>query len=835
MSSNPKRFLPNHDNSTSREKPPAKRYRQDDGIVGAGQPVSHPQHTALPQNGEHASTLIDTELPADNCASAPQSASDLNDGHCEVDLLCFGMLCDVQIQLGIIRPENLLNLRTHWSDNENFKVLKVILNSSHCAIQTEDATSIALLNLKTFRALTSEVEISKLFCISLIRQDDLEQGLISSTSLRPSQSHKISCCMDLIICGPQIIRDTLSRSLSRSRLFLQHPRFVPEHKVYDNPHYLGLSGSKLQEGAVLPPLLLKSTTPESEKRTSVPAGSEQVIEATEILSHIAVRCDLKETEMDGGLIKTNLLRHQKEGINFILRRESLSPDDENSLWRRHYSFETEPLYHHRISGARSPVPRDSPGGIIADDMGLGKTLTMICAIVSSLQQGATEPKESISLTIEPRSRRIPSKSTLIVLPTAYFSQGGGVLERFYWYRLVLDEAHTIRNSATKQFQAIMKLSARIRWCITGTPIQNSIEDLGSLLKFLRIPFLEDSTNFRKYIIGQTAVAGAISRRGLDNLKLILGVICIRRNASASDLTAHDTIHKEVRVDLTSAERIGYTAIGKSMKESLDAAVRSPKSKGGSQAILRGILDLRRFCNNGEQKQDLSVSPAYALDEKISILEQGSETRCALCQTSLLVNGQFDPMDLPHFTRCDTLICGNCLPKLRPSTTIVGLPEAIPCILCGTQHDSTNYLTEDTPDLSSKPPGEPQRASTSKLLALAGDVVANQMEEKSIIFTYWISTLNIIEMASRLHLVEPQWNPSVENQAIGRVVRLGQHRQVTIIRYITNDTIEESVQSRQLQKLKLALDGGLRAPDKTHDHTGRATQLKELESLLNIPS
>ena len=156
------------------------------------------------------------------------------------------------------------------------------------------------------------------------------------------------------------IRDALSRSLSKSRLFLQHPRFVPEHKIYDNPHYLGLPGSKLQEGAVLPPLLLKSNTPEPEKRCSVPSGPEQVIEATEILSHIAVQSNLKETEMDEGLIKTDLLRyanqifytftksnmkirHQKEAINFILRRESLSPDDGDGLWKRHYSFETEPL------------------------------------------------------------------------------------------------------------------------------------------------------------------------------------------------------------------------------------------------------------------------------------------------------------------------------------------------------------------------------------------------------------------------------------------------------------------------------------------------------------
>jgi hypothetical protein len=64
------------------------------------------------------------------------------------------------------------------------------------------------------------------------------------------------------------------------------------------------------------------------------------------------------------------------------------------------------------------VPRDSPGGILADDMGLGKTLTMICAIVSTLQQSTTQMGKLSLPTPELTSRRIYSKSTLVVLPTA---------------------------------------------------------------------------------------------------------------------------------------------------------------------------------------------------------------------------------------------------------------------------------------------------------------------------------------------------------------------------------------------------------------------------------
>lgn len=60
----------------------------------------------------------------------------------------------------------------------------------------------------------------------------------------------------------------------------------------------------------------------------------------------------------------------------------------------------------------------------------------------------------------------------------------------------------------------------------------------------------------------------------------------------------------------------------------------------------------------------------------------------------------------------------------------------------------------------------------------------------------------------MHLIEPQWNPAVEAQAIGRAMRLGQERQVTVVRYIIRNSIEESIRSRQKRKLHLVELTGL---------------------------
>ncbi len=67
-------------------------------------------------------------------------------------------------------------------------------------------------------------------------------------------------------------------------------------------------------------------------------------------------------------------------------------------------------------------------------------------------------------------------------------------------------------------------------------------------------------------------------------------------------------------------------------------------------------------------------------------------------------------------------------------------------------------------------------------------------------------LNKLSVANRIHILEPQWNPSVETQAIGRILRIGQTRTATIFRYMMKGTVEEAVQSQQLRKLQLSRGG-----------------------------
>ena len=86
--------------------------------------------------------------------------------------------------------------------------------------------------------------------------------------------------------------------------------------------------------------------------------------------------------------------------------------------------------------------------------------------------------------------------------------------------------------STKLFRAAFKLSANFRWCLTGTPIQNRLEDIGFLLAFLRIAPFEDVFEFRRHIIAPIMNG---TGRGTHNLRLLLDSVCLRRTKVLLDL------------------------------------------------------------------------------------------------------------------------------------------------------------------------------------------------------------------------------------------------------------------------------------------------------------
>lgn len=95
-----------------------------------------------------------------------------------------------------------------------------------------------------------------------------------------------------------------------------------------------------------------------------------------------------------------------------------------------------------------------------------------------------------------------------------------------WWRIILDEAHSIKNPSAKGSQACFALRGRFRWCLTGTPLQNNLEELQSLIRFLRIAPYDEMPVWKDQIV-RPLKAGK-EELAMSRLKVILGAILLRR-------------------------------------------------------------------------------------------------------------------------------------------------------------------------------------------------------------------------------------------------------------------------------------------------------------------
>jgi hypothetical protein len=230
--------------------------------------------------------------------------------------------------------------------------------------------------------------------------------------------------------------------------------------------------------------------------------------------------------------------YQEAALAFLVSKEkcTLHGQTLSPTWSRYEGAGGVPIrpqtfYYNSFSGELAATPRlEKPclGGILADEMGLGKTVVCLSLIHTHRMggpQGAkgaeapihcpstlvicplnvmTQWRDEVSKCFSPgilsvelyygtERRREREAWADIVLTYGTLSReaeadlvGHSPLYTTHWYRVVLDEAHYIKDASTKVAKACFRLSARMRWAVTGTPIVNRIDDLFALLHFLRV-------------------------------------------------------------------------------------------------------------------------------------------------------------------------------------------------------------------------------------------------------------------------------------------------------------------------------------------------------------
>jgi SWI/SNF-related matrix-associated actin-dependent regulator of chromatin subfamily A3 len=289
------------------------------------------------------------------------------------------------------------------------------------------------------------------------------------------------------------------------------------------------------------------------------------------------------------------------------------------------------------------------------------------------------------------------------------------------------------------FHAIQQLPAQRRWCITGTPIQNRLEDLGSLVAFLRIQQMEQASTFRKYIIVPTS-----PERGSQfmNLQILLKTICLRRTRDILGLP--EPIAHLRPLTFSPQERQQYDELYEYYRQRVQMAVSGVLKVNST--TLQSIHELRLFCNNGPRR-----TRGESDDEALSYLTQLEQNQCAKCSLPIYYIDQVGDKNSGVFiTPCKHLVCHSCLPQTLDKKRV--------CMLCASRKDRpdlANHIRPVTTD--SVEEGTPFQYP-SKLLALVRDI---QMEPRnkwychpqrsltlkahqddSVVFSSWKKTLDL---------------------------------------------------------------------------------------------
>uniref|UniRef100_A0A0D9W2C3 RING-type domain-containing protein n=1 Tax=Leersia perrieri TaxID=77586 RepID=A0A0D9W2C3_9ORYZ len=665
--------------------------------------------------------------------------------------------------------------------------------------------------------------------------------------------------------------------------------------------------------------------------------------------------DLEEAEPPSTLVSV-LKPYQKEALFWMSQLEKGIDGDQakktlHPCWSAYKIVDKRApaVYVNVFTGQASTqfqsVTQSTRGGILADAMGLGKTVMTIALILSN-PRGEVEQDMRGARGRDTRAQTSGSSvrgGTLIVCPMALLGQwkdeleahstpgalsvfvyyggdrtadlrfmaghsvvlttygvlqsahkndGSSVFHRIDWCRVVLDEAHTIKSPKTKAARAAFELTSHCRWCLTGTPLQNNLEDLFSLLCFLHVEPWCDATWWHKLI--QRPYENG-DEKGLKLVRAILRPLMLRRTKETKDKMGNPILVlppaniEIVECEQSEDERDFYEALFRRSKVQFDKFVAQGSVLNNYANILELLLRLRQCCDHpflvisradtqkytdldqlaqrfleGVQRDSVrrSAPPSQAyVEEVVEEIRQGATTECPICLESA--------SDDPVLTPCAHRMCGECL--LSSWRT----PTGGPCPLCRSPITKAELITLPSQCRFEVDPENNWKDSckVQKLIMILEGL--QKKREKSIVFSQFTSFFDLLEIpfnqkgikflrfdgklsqkhrekvlkefsesqdklvllmslkaggvglnltaASNVFLMDPWWNPAVEEQAIMRIHRIGQKRAVQVRRFIVKDTVEERMHKVQARKQRM-ISGAL-----TDDEvrTARIEQLKML--------
>ncbi|BAY61537.1 putative helicase [Calothrix brevissima NIES-22] len=426
-------------------------------------------------------------------------------------------------------------------------------------------------------------------------------------------------------------------------------------------------------------------------------------------------------------------------------------------------------------------------GCLADDMGLGKSVQVIARLVQEKERqgGDLAP----TLLIAPTSvvgnwqkeiaKFAPHLKSMVhhggdrTQDTAKFKaacvqhdvvitsftlarKDEKLLNSVEWQRLVLDEAQNIKNPKAAQTKAILKLSAKHRLALTGTPVENRLLDLWSIFNFLNPGYLGKEAQFRKSF--EIPIQKDNDRVKSVTLKKLVEPLILRRvktdQSIINDLP--DKVEQILYTNLTKEQASLYEVVVKDVEEQLQKA-EGIQRKG---LILSTLMKLKQICNHPAQflQDNSEFSPERS--HKLSRLAEMVEEAISEGE-SLLIFSQF------------TEVCENLEKHLKHN------------LHCNTYylHGGTNRKRREQMISEFQ---EPDTEPSVFILSLKAGGVGITLTKANHVFHF-----------------DRWWNPAVENQATDRAFRIGQKKNVFVHKFVAIGTLEEKINQMIEDKKKLS--------------------------------
>ncbi|KAA0921950.1 MULTISPECIES: DEAD/DEAH box helicase [unclassified Rhodococcus (in: high G+C Gram-positive bacteria)] len=423
------------------------------------------------------------------------------------------------------------------------------------------------------------------------------------------------------------------------------------------------------------------------------------------------------------------------------------------------------------------------GAVLADDMGLGKTLQVLTllaheksatptllvapmSVVGNWQREAAKFTPALRVLVHHGPTRLRDEELdraiaehdLIVTTYALMAKDRAQLAEQTWRRVVLDEAQHIKNSGTVQAKAALAIPADHKLALTGTPVENRLDELRSILDFANPGMLGRPSDFRKRF--SVPIERENDENAVSRLRAITSPFILRRVKTdptvISDLPEKNEM--TVRANLTAEQAALYKAVVDEMMAQI-ADAKGMKRKG---AVLSALTRLKQVCNH----------PAHFLSDGSPVLKRGQHRsgKIGLVEDMLdsILGDNEKALLFTQFREFGELVApyfaerfGTEVPFLHGGVSKAKRDEMV-----------EKFQSDDGPPIM--------------MLSLKAGGTG----------------LNLTAANHVVHL-DRWWNPAVENQATDRAFRIGQRKNVEVRKLLCVGTVEERIDSMLVSKQDLA--------------------------------